>query len=141
MVKGVYFTIFHTCCMEPGGLQSVGSFRVGHNWATEYACRHTYCILCWKTARMWEFKVGAFREKSIAEIFPLAYEERKVNTTGVSGHWPPPGRDTHCQRAPHSTATKALGSARPSCRAQRGGHVTVPDDGDRRGLILIASVL
>lgn len=34
---------------------------------------------------MWEFKVGAFREKSIAEIFPLAYEERKVNTTGPSG--------------------------------------------------------
>ena len=27
---------------EPGGLQSMGSQRVGHNWETERACAHTH---------------------------------------------------------------------------------------------------
>ena len=29
---------------EPGGLQSMGSQRVGYDWATEYTCRHTSII-------------------------------------------------------------------------------------------------
>ena len=31
---------------EPGGLQSVGSQRVGHSLGTEHACTHVYKV-CW----------------------------------------------------------------------------------------------
>ena len=27
---------------EPGGLQSMGSQRIRHNWATKHACAHTH---------------------------------------------------------------------------------------------------
>ena len=29
---------------KPGGLQSMGSHRVGHDWATEHTCRHASVI-------------------------------------------------------------------------------------------------
>ena len=74
---------------------------------------------------MWEFKVGAFREKSIAEIFPLAHEEHKMNTTGPSG-----SPDTGPLPAGIPTVSKP-GTARPPKRsdlegrpAERSGAVT-----------------
>ena len=34
---------------KPGVLQSTGSRRVGHNWATEQQHRLHYCLILWKT--------------------------------------------------------------------------------------------
>ena len=34
---------------KPGVLQSMGSQRVGHNWATEQQHRLHYCLILWKT--------------------------------------------------------------------------------------------
>ena len=31
---------------EPGGLQSMGSHRVGHNWACMYVCMYVYVCIC-----------------------------------------------------------------------------------------------
>ena len=41
--------------MEPGGLQSIGSQRVGHNWATEHACmtHFVFFFVCCKWLDAW----------------------------------------------------------------------------------------
>ena len=41
---------------EPGGLQSIGWLRVGHDWATKHStgsCLNTYCVAAVSSITMW----------------------------------------------------------------------------------------
>ena len=88
--------------------------------------------------------MGAFRKKSIAETFPLTYEECKVNTTRPSGSLdtgPLPAGTPTVSEPGKARPPKSLDQEGVLLSVAGGGHVTDPDDGDPQGLILIASVL
>ena len=53
---------------EPGGLQSMGSQRVGHDLATERACTHTFSKLLDKRSKVFSGHVHA-EIKSIPQPF------------------------------------------------------------------------